>query len=397
MAGYQKESGVCTGRGFAASSPNGFLEKFKTWIVKAYAAGGPLWYILDDQSALATNPYIIISDTAAPAANDYNTAPNGGAPKILKVGYVSTEAGYIRVNGYMWWNSATHVGYGLWCGYRLDTYDDADFAYDFRGGEECLIIQTRLGTSWDSFIIDDWEYMSGLVEATTAIGTLQAQAAAGSSVTIQLDVGEAANFTVDKYYYICNFNGVAYVDYCKVTARDLINDTITVDQIGLTFAAGSIIGAYPHRWVVASSGAAGGVANLNYTGYNSKMPYVSTGDTSYSFHNQSSTIYGACALNILNTVLDNLSPDDENYYAVMRAVLVEVYKENSLATTTANMNRAYGRPKNIYVCSLGSMARALDGMTINGDNWLYFKDHDEITTFGSSIFATLFRDTTHTS
>ena len=30
--------------------------------------------------------------------------------------------------------------------HRIATYDDADFIYDFRGGEECLIINAKLGT-----------------------------------------------------------------------------------------------------------------------------------------------------------------------------------------------------------------------------------------------------------
>ena len=45
--------------------------------------------------------FIVVSDTASPVVNDYNTGPSGNAPKFLKVGYGVDEAGYVRVIGYM--------------------------------------------------------------------------------------------------------------------------------------------------------------------------------------------------------------------------------------------------------------------------------------------------------
>jgi len=52
MAVFQKETGLCTGRGFADVDAAGYLAKLKTWIVKAPASGGPGWTILLDKTTL---------------------------------------------------------------------------------------------------------------------------------------------------------------------------------------------------------------------------------------------------------------------------------------------------------------------------------------------------------
>lgn len=51
MAVWQVEQGTAHGRGFAGTDANGFLAKLQAWIVKAGVAGGPGWFLHDDQSA----------------------------------------------------------------------------------------------------------------------------------------------------------------------------------------------------------------------------------------------------------------------------------------------------------------------------------------------------------
>ena len=471
MAGYQKESGVCTGRGFSVASPNGYLAKFYTWVTKAYVDGGPQWYIIDDFSTagntifayisvdatadtitvtghglshghevrvsstgtvpgglsagstyyvirvdankikmassykqamaghainltsqgtgihtlLSYEKFIVISDTAAPLANDYNTAPNGGPPKIIKVGYRDAEPGCVRVTYFMAWNTITHKGYGQWGApyFSIGTYDDADFAYDFRGGEECMILQSRLGTSWYSQIVDDWEGMAGLVEDTSKIGILQNAAGGTGTRTLQLGTSEAANFTVNSYYYIMDFNGVTQLDYVKVTARDLVADTVTVENLSYNFATGSLIGAYIHRWYA-----------------NQTIPYLSDPTPGYAFSSLSSyPDKGKIIFDYLGHSISRLNPDDLGYYSVMRPVISEygAYRWWSGYDWYVHMNRSYGRPKNLYITRKGSMAAGLDGRTINGDNWLYFLG---VGTYGYNSdgeVAVLLRDSTHTS
>ena len=55
MAVWQVENGTATGRGFADVDTNGYLAKFKEFVVKAPASDGPGWYIVLDKS---TTPVI---------------------------------------------------------------------------------------------------------------------------------------------------------------------------------------------------------------------------------------------------------------------------------------------------------------------------------------------------
>lgn len=41
MPAFQIESGVCTGRGFADVNVDGYMAKFKAWVVKVPADDGP--------------------------------------------------------------------------------------------------------------------------------------------------------------------------------------------------------------------------------------------------------------------------------------------------------------------------------------------------------------------
>lgn len=51
MAVFQIEDGIATGRGFSAIDANGVCAKFRDWVVKSPASGGPGWYIIADYSA----------------------------------------------------------------------------------------------------------------------------------------------------------------------------------------------------------------------------------------------------------------------------------------------------------------------------------------------------------
>jgi hypothetical protein len=359
-----------------------------------YALGGGAgWYIHDDQSALGTNPYIIVTDTASPAVNDYNTSPSGNAPKFIRVMLTTSEAGYIRCAGYMWWNNSTHTGYGLWNQRRLATLDSADFAYDFRGGAECMIIQTRIGSSWETYATDDFVGDTNLLEAATKVGTLQSGISAGSSVVLQLDTGEAANFTEGKYYYLYDFDDHTWATYTRCSGVDTGADQITVVTAGYDFPAGAVISSYAHRYYNV-----GEVENLEafYNQYRSTIPFYSDVGTGV-FYNQSGVIYGACSITYAEGYIARLDPDDESYYAVQRPGIFEYYRENNGAGSTTACNRGYGVTKNLYVTSTTNMTPALDGKIIGGENWLYFRTTSDLFTAPPSTVAVLFRDTEATS
>jgi hypothetical protein len=327
--------------------------------------------------------YIVLCDTASPAVNDYNTGPNGNAPKYLKLSYIVGEAGYVRMNAFLWWDSTLHRGEGAFSGFRIATYDDADFAYDFRGGEECLGLFARLGSTWTYCIIDEWTGIATLVEASTKVGILQSAASSGTSVVLQLDTGQAANFTADKYYYIYDFNAAVYpysrCDYVKVTNVNLGSDQITVDQTYYSYNIGAVIAAYPHRYyVLGNNYLTGGTYAINQQYYDNvyryyAAPYTSRYAAGYrpmalqgSYFTQSYYMSG------WGDIYNTGDPDDEGYYYCMKPIVreytnTEIYQGNIYIS----QNRVYGTANNLLVSAQSNMADMLDYRTLNSIDYLF--------------------------
>jgi hypothetical protein len=345
--------------------------------------------------------YIIVTDTLSPSVNDYNTSPSGGAPKFLKVGYFSELAGHVVVKAMAWWDVPTKFPRGFWAGYYITTYDAADFAYSFRGGAEQMLIMARTGTNWDYFMIDDFVGDTNFLEDDTHVGVVQSGLTAGSSVVIQLDTGEAANFTLNQYYYIYDFNGHTWVNYAKCTDVNLVADQITVNTLTLNFPTGSVIASYPIRqYVRANHPGASGDYNTNWNNdggsysYLRTIPFVSAAD-GYQFHNQiSGPISGTFYPGVLTFNLDALNPDDHNIYACMYPIIREYHRHNSSnPALTTGCNRAYGVCKNMLITRKNTLAQMLDYKTLDGVNWLFFCTPDPGGEALGSSYAYMCRDT----
>jgi hypothetical protein len=232
---------------------------------------------------------------------------------------------------------------------------------------------------------------------------LQGAVSAGSNVVLQLDTGEAALFSKNKYYYLYDFVSNAngqQVNYVRCGAVDVVADTITVQTLAHGFPAGAVIGAYPHRWYTTSTGGALSIDHINaLSSPNSilssvaKVPYCSSkvSNQANTFHNQSGPIYGGILFERNSEILDRLTPDDKGNFAVQRPGLVENRLENN-TNSTSGMNRGYGWAKNMYWALLIDMARGLDGRIINGDRWMYFQRENDISSSVISTYATLFRN-----
>src|SRR4030042_2814003 len=149
--------------------------------------------------------FVIITDTLSPSANDYNTSPAGCAPKYLKLGYVDSEAGYVRKQACLYWDATNHIARVIWSGTRLNTYDSALFAYQFIGGDEFLFGATQLGATWYYEYIDTCTGITNKLEAITKVGVLQSGVTAGSSVVLQLAAGGAGNFFLFKFFFFFCF------------------------------------------------------------------------------------------------------------------------------------------------------------------------------------------------
>lgn len=484
MAIFQKESGTCTGRGFADVDASGYLAKFKTWVVKDPPSGGPGWYILRDRSinptqftytipnpadgtvicpghyfvtgdqirvsstgtlpyasgggpgggqlnsssdymvyvidatalkfttnynyayagAVTANcyvyssggtgtqrvnlngPYIIVSDSSSPAINDSTS-------KIIKTWAKTSEAGYARVSHFLGWDGTKP--YGLWSDHALSTVDSGDFVYDFRGGSEIMILQSRnpnlSGNQWTTSLIDNWVGDSNLVEGTDKTGTLIANATSGSDATLRLSPGDASNFTLNNYYFIYNMAGTgSWVNYSKVKAFDGSN--IVVNNISRNFPAGSKIGAYPHRFY---TGGSNGLRRFPYVSEALNQAYV-VSDQNYSSIMPDG--YGPFfSASYDSGYLEQMNPNDYGQYAVQRPNMRETHMANTPWYTQESMNRAYGVVKNVYVATKNTMSQALDGRVINGKNYLYFQSADYVFGVSDSARITLFQDTTSLS
>lgn len=385
MGYYQIETGTCNGRGFSGADPNGFLAKFVTWVVKPIGSGGPGWFIIDDQSALGTDPYIVVSDVAAPVVNDYNTGQSGNAPKFLRLTLETAQPGRVYMRPYLWWDAVSHTGQARWFNGFVATLDDSDFVYDFRGGQECLIIQSRVGTDWDNFVLDDFLGDPNLLEPVTKVGVLAGGITAGSDVVVTLGAGEAVNFTQDKFYYIFDFDGHTWVDYVKVTNVNPGADQITLELVNEDYPAGAVVSSYAHRYYC--------MANWNYS-RKSSIPVWSYNGNAVSLSTGTSQHTAACWLDILEKAIGVMSPDDQNIWAMHKMQIVERYPQTGF---NDDLNRSYGLTQNAYVSAKGNMARGQDGITLNSVDWLFFQQHNEMCTDSSeSGVAVLLRDTIDT-
>jgi hypothetical protein len=455
MANYNNTSGGCTGRGFADVDPNGVLAKFKEWVVKTDALGGPEWVILYDRS---TNPTAVTIDSVVTATNIFTSVAHGfttgevvrysttgtaygnftigayyyvqkidadtfylcstmanaisvpGTPvnvssvgsgthsivldgpyiivgqstptgvndsvKMIKVGYRTLEAGYIRMQYILSWDDTNKIPRGLWSGFRVHSVDSGDFAYMFIGGVEYLSIHSRISTTWQYSFIDEWTGINGFVEAASVVGELQAGASAGSSVTLSLDTGEASLFTLNHWYYIYDFAAGNHVEYVKVTAIDTGADTITINSITLDYTAGAKIGAYPHRFYVYGSHGHSNFIGFELLSYGSGavLPYVSHRTLKDRvFFANISYIRGDTDLNVLGG-MNITAPDDNGYYSAMRPIITEKYNHQSTSTIDTNnllqnISRQYGKCKNL-VYTYGSMAQMLDHRVMDSKEWL---------------------------
>jgi hypothetical protein len=317
--------------------------------------------------------FVVLTDTLSPVVNDYNTSPAGCAPKFLKLGYVVSESGYVRMQSFLWWNSTTHKGQVCWSGVRLETYDSALFAYQFIGGDEFLFQASQLGATWYYQFIDTFTGITSKLEAITKVGVLQTGITAGSSVVLQLAAGQATNFTVNKFYYLYDFVGHDWVDYVKVTARDTWADTVTILSCSVNFPAGAVLTPYAHRYYMWGSGMGypyGGSRMSNWTDY--YIPYVSCTTQQNVTQKSADTTYNTrgSAFN-LDAIISRGIPDDEGYYDCIRLLLYE----NGFAdyyNAIVTMNRIYGKSNNILVTARGTMGQMVNTRTLLGVDYLYF-------------------------
>lgn len=321
--------------------------------------------------------FMVFCDTVGALVNDYDTSPSGMPPKYIRIGFLENEAGCARMHSCLYWDSINHIPRGMWTGYKLPTYDAATFAYDFRGGDECIFWSSRLGSSWSRTFIDQWTGISSLVEPMTVKGIVQAPLTAGSSVVIQLDTGEAVNFTQDKYYYIYDLDGHTWIGYFKVTNVNVGADQITASNIYNNFPAGSVITPYAHRFYGNNTNGdqAWQADSYMLNSANNTLPYYSY-ITSASNNSQQIRTNNNNPIGTSNQVMspkynDSIlavaNPDDELNFYGMRYLVAEFAIDYN---NTTSMNRIYGKTNNYIRTKRDTMSQMLDYRVMDGKNWL---------------------------
>jgi hypothetical protein len=334
------------------------------------------------------DPFIVVSNVENPVLNAYNEI--GGLPaKFMKVGFNTAESGYVRVYHFLWWDKTNKVGRGFTGDWRkLNTLDSSEFAYDFRGGPEQMILQTRTGASRYCVGVDEFVGDSDLTEPTTVVGTLQSGVTAGSSVVLTLGIGEAANFTQNNYYFIYDFNGHSWVNYSKCTGVNVGANQITLESVNKNFPAGAVVCSYAHRFV--SFGSTVSEPSSGYGYRNPILPYVSATDNNYVCSVDGGG-FGITSAQYLSEPISKGAPmDNGGKVCVARPTLTEYVRKNDNFTT--GMNRTYGQFKNIYVSSSSGLGIG-DGRVITGKNYVYHYSTGAIGFYNSSE-AALFQDTT---
>lgn len=358
---YQIESGSCIGRGFDA---NGFLGKLKTWIVKVAGSGGPGWFIVDDQSAAGTNPYIVVSNVNFPFAN-------ANKHKIIRFLMPTGTPGRIEAWVYRTWDaSAAHTGPTPMAPYALTTVDGGTFSYDFRGGAECLYVAARDGSSTTEIKIDDWTGDANELEGTSATGTLASGASLiNGNASVTVGAGEGANFTPGEYYYI--WDGAAFANTCAyVELISKAGDVLTCRySTTKTIPGGAIISAYHHRFAtfgtnLMSASIGGGIQQNNawQLPYQSVMGFEISGSFAGS---------GPRAFVTWNDIINVIDPDDKGRYRISPILIYESIASTSLGTDNADTNRSYGTFKNLRMGTGTSLLQWVDNRTVGGVNWLY--------------------------
>lgn len=256
--------------------------------------------------------------------------------------------------------------------YRIDVFNNAGRTNLV--GQSGTYGSTSTGAIGVSGVGDGAGILGGTItrDATsTAVDTIEV-----TFNRLVLNTGEGANFTVNRYYFLYDFQGLTpRLSYFRVTA--ISGDTLTVDTLtaGWAFATGARCGSYPHRWVASSQRywtfATAGVQGI---------PYVSRQGSEYGAPNGTNDQQGGYSY--LND-LGWCAPDDEGTFEMMRPLVREHLNEGGGQT---GLNRRYGRTKNIIFTNGVGLQDLVFGRPLDGNNWLCFEGA------GSGNIAHLVRD-----
>jgi hypothetical protein len=323
-------------------------------------------------------PYIVVGNKEVPT--DENDPV-----EYLEIGYLSNISGYVYAHYLFGFNPSTNYCAGRWSGFFLPTLDSSPFVFDFRANEHGLFyIQSLIEGDWKSGGIDSFTPLTGYLEPSSILGTVQNSATIGTDVVLQLSSStEADLFTKGNFYYTYDFRQgsnlpVNYAECTGVGVADGLNaDEIKLDQTYFDIDPGAKVTPYAHTWVSYGAGLlsnAGGYSRDLGTG---KLPYYSIRATSEDptesvRHNQDgNAIAGSFIFGYEQQVLESSAPDDKGLYTVQRPLVVEA---SDAGGNVEDANRAYGEIDNIWLCKKDNLSVMQVGRYIDGNKCICVGD-----------------------
>jgi hypothetical protein len=160
---------------------------------------------------------------------------------------------YIYFQRYMYWNNSTQTGIvrigSTSC--QLTTSDSGSFYYWLYGNEDFIALFTKVASTYDLV------FCSRFTPAYRGMGRLTAAASSGSSVTLSLQRGQAANFYINTVACVHDApnSSCAGRDYrAAIEAVDREADTIDITSLNISLQIGSIVSYMNDYWTVTQNG-----------------------------------------------------------------------------------------------------------------------------------------------
>jgi hypothetical protein len=195
------------------------------------------WTLHDDVTA---SKYYILTSTGEAADK-----------KTVYVGINWATANKIIFSMYLFWNAATHAGIaklGNDSYACITTADAAAFWLWVYTDKNHVAVTSKVSTT----------YYYSSVQLITPFwpvkGTLSAAATAGANAVITLGSGQAAAFEVGVIYQIVGA-GAEGRENVTVNAVNTGANTITVDNLAVGYAIGSVVGNVPFPWILQGASA----------------------------------------------------------------------------------------------------------------------------------------------
>lgn len=340
-------------------------------------------------------PYVVVSNYASPAVM------GGSDCHILKLGYYDSIASYIYIQQYLSPGvDSNSLPYGCFSGHWLKTVDAGPFTYDIRGGEEFLLLQSRIPADamWYRTGCDSMTRLPQLCEDPSSVYGVVTESGVDNSYTpgtvsqvVNLASSAQANsFTQDNWYYIIFFgldvsgNRRGNIIYGQIDAIGTADGLAADNQIRFNYLSGpshdrdiiydgAIVTPYYH-FLFAFGNKTGSFASGTYTcnmceynTVNGNLPYSSFQGTNDGYVHDGdydyieSTSYGYC-----DYFLQKAAQDD-NRFPIQKPLIGEIYHGGG---SNANMNRGYAELNNFALVDDGGFTDMEYGVTVSGEDWI---------------------------